>query len=127
LALVLSEEVLVVGTDIMHRRLDETLAVLRRGKRRIGTDAAVGKEPAVVVGVGGVAGLGADRGPVLALDRLGIGELRHRNLARRRVAALAVAEELLRNCLYARAFPPVLQAASNRRALLPGRIIELSA
>jgi len=66
---------------------------VRRARDR--TRCGVGEQAAIVVGIGEVAALGADRRHLALLDRLGMHIIGDRHLARRGMAAFAVAEQLL--------------------------------
>ncbi len=94
-ALVLQEG--LVGFDhVLDRGVVELLAVLGPGQRRIGADAAVREAAAVVGGLEKAAALGRDLGRHLRLlYRTGLVELRQRDLGGGRMAAIAVAIELV--------------------------------
>src|SRR5580704_5761951 len=94
--------------------------MLRSRQRRVGTDAAVWEEAAVVLGVVELAHPPGGFAHAHALDRVGIGPLRHRHFAGRGVAALAAAEQLFRQLLNARRLPPVLELAAQGRAVGAG-------
>src|SRR6185312_7210942 len=79
------------------------------------TDTAIGKEASVILGVSEAPGARRRRSHLAALDRRGMDVLGQRHFARCRMAALAIAEQLLRELAYTRRLPPVLEGAAQRR------------
>src|SRR6266446_3482578 len=103
-----------------NRGIVETASGFRRRQGRVGPDPAVGEFPAIVGGNGKIAPGREGRIERCGFDRIGEGELRDRDLARRRVATFGFTVQLLRQLLHRLVLPTVSQPAFDRRDVCRG-------
>src|SRR5262249_20027783 len=98
----------------------ETAASFRRRHGRGGAAPAGGESPAIIGGIGKIAPRRYRRIERCGFDRIGVGELRDRDLARGGVATFGSAIQLFCQLLHRLVLPPVSQPAFYRRDVCRG-------